>query len=119
MSLKQKEVAKLKAMKRTGKKTASLAATNTPRFIQLADGSPRLKVSLNGQVRLLKLSTTAEAVAQRLRSQPIMEEEEEEGILASLGKIVKFRKEEFTYLQELWDSKSTTVFKPKSRGMSP
>ena len=75
------------------------------------------QVSLNGQVRLLKLSATAEAVAQRLRSKPISEEGEEQGILASLGQIVKFRKEEFTYLQELWDHHSTLATKPKASGV--
>ena len=45
LSLKDQEVARLMKIKRT-RRPISLSASNTPRFVQLNDGSPRLKVGL-------------------------------------------------------------------------
>jgi len=118
MSLRDREIAKLKALRKDNDKSTSLAATNTPRFVQLQDGSPRLKVFINQQIRLLPLSATAEAVARRLRDQPISDSGEvDRGIIADLGMIVKFKKEEMTYLQELWEAFSVGVSRPRSKGV--
>lgn len=107
MSLKQQEIARLIASRPKSKKPVCMGASNTPRFVQLHDGSPRLKVQFAGSMRLLKLSTTAENVARRLRSQSLLEDmdQPQKGLMASLGQIVNFRKDEMNYLQELFEMK--------------
>lgn len=102
MSLREREIQKLLQTKKSNR-PISMSASNTPRFVQMKNGSPRLKVSFGGTMKLLKLSTTAENVARRLRSQSLLEEEPVKGIMASLGQIVNFGKDESTYLGELFE----------------
>eukprot|EP00656_Telonema_subtile_P057266 TRINITY_DN9383_c0_g1_i6.p1 TRINITY_DN9383_c0_g1~~TRINITY_DN9383_c0_g1_i6.p1 ORF type:complete len:258 (+),score=76.06 TRINITY_DN9383_c0_g1_i6:841-1614(+) len=92
-----------------------MSATNTPRFVQMKDGSPRLKVTIAGSMRLLKLSATAENVARRLRTQSLLEEEPVKGIMATLGQIVNFGKDESTYLAELFEDNAVKPTGPRPR----